>query len=142
LNRSTASACERSHIRKVIELVTALSLPAYKLFAARNVRIIVRILARAAQGLRMEATIEDRADRVLAAAEQLLAVAPDWVTFFRAILGTDGEAARQFPSREERRAFERTAAYLNISRMLVRLRERRKDRPCPDPTRVITVRLP
>ena len=68
---------------------------------------------------------------------------PDWVTFFREVLGIDGVVRRMFPNFEQLTEFERSEEYAAIQRMLVRLREKK---PLPEdetePTRVITVRLP
>jgi predicted HicB family RNase H-like nuclease len=84
-----------------------------------------------------------RCEKVLRAAERLFARRPDWVVFFRKILGTSGLVRREFPSPRELRQFEQTRAYARIQQLLRRLRE---DRPAlphkEEPTRVITVRLP
>jgi predicted HicB family RNase H-like nuclease len=67
---------------------------------------------------------------------------PDWITFFREVLGVDGLVRRLFASPEELAAFEKTAQYAEIQHMLARLRERGGMGEGKEPTRVITVRLP
>jgi hypothetical protein len=77
------------------------------------------------------------------AAEQLLTEEPDWVTFYREILGPQGVVRHIFPTRETLAAFERSEVYQEILQMLNRLRERGPGAPEGlEPTRVITVRLP
>jgi predicted HicB family RNase H-like nuclease len=68
---------------------------------------------------------------------------PDWVTFFREVLGVDGVVRRLFPSSEEMAAFEQADEYCQIQQMVARLRQRTKSQEeGKEPTRVITVRLP
>jgi predicted HicB family RNase H-like nuclease len=68
---------------------------------------------------------------------------PDWVTFYRQILGVDGVIDQLFPTFEQRCEFEKTEEFSKIQQMLARLRERSRGQRQPDePTRVITVRLP
>ncbi|MBN1393443.1 MAG: toxin-antitoxin system HicB family antitoxin [Pirellulales bacterium] len=77
------------------------------------------------------------------AAEEFLAHCPDWVTFYREILGLNGVIRHTFPTREELAAFKQTEEYQEILQMLARLRQQG---PAAldetEPTRVITVRLP
>ena len=68
---------------------------------------------------------------------------PDWVHFFREVLGLNGVIRRHYPSPEAMVAFERSDTYGVIQQMLTTLRERSGDSaPSAEPTRVITVRLP
>lgn len=68
---------------------------------------------------------------------------PDWVTFYREILGVDGVIDQLFRSFDQRCEFEKTEEFAKIQQMLARLRERSRGQRQPDePTRVITVRLP
>lgn len=80
---------------------------------------------------------------VFQAAERLFRQDPDWVTFFREVLGVEGVVRQQFPTFDELTAFEQSEEYAKIQKMVVKLREKR---PTPEsegePTRVITVRLP
>lgn len=81
--------------------------------------------------------------QVLQAAEHLYRKDPDWVVFFREILGIDGVARRVFPNFEDLNAFEHSDEYDQIQKMLVRLREKKSPSDAEgEPTRVITVRLP
>lgn len=77
-------------------------------------------------------------------AEQLYALRPDWVTFYRETLGLHGLVRHAFPAREALAAFERTAVYQEILHLLTQLREQGPTAVDEEeePTRVITVRLP
>jgi predicted HicB family RNase H-like nuclease len=92
-------------------------------------------------------TASERSDRreedIQQTAESLYSQGTDWATFFRETLGLCGVVRRNYPTRESMAEFEQTQAYLEIQRMLTRLR--RKGPPAKeeeDPTKVITVRLP
>ncbi len=68
---------------------------------------------------------------------------PDWVAFYREILGLGGLVRQCFPSREQLAEFEKTEAYAQIQQMLSKLREPGREVPAPqEKTRMITVRLP
>jgi predicted HicB family RNase H-like nuclease len=76
-------------------------------------------------------------------ASELFRQSPDWVTFFREVLGVEGVARRIFSIPEEMEAFEQTAEYAEIQAMVAKLREKsRYQSESNEPTRVITVRLP
>ena len=78
-------------------------------------------------------------------AHELFSQSPDWVTFFREVLGLDGIVKQAYPSPEAMADFERTNEYAEIQQMLAKLREKSVAMPTPEdlePTRVITVRLP
>ena len=80
---------------------------------------------------------------VLQVADNLYRQDPDWVTFFREVLGIDGIIRKKFPSFEDLTKFEQTDEFDRIQKMLVKLREKRNaSDPETEPTRVITVRLP
>jgi len=80
---------------------------------------------------------------ILAVAENLYRQDPDWVTFFREVVGIDGAVRKSFPSFDELTAFEQSEEFDAIQKMLVKLREKRTSAdPDTEPTRVITVRLP
>ena len=80
---------------------------------------------------------------VLQVAENLFRQDPDWVTFFREVLGIDGAIRKSFPTFEGLTAFEQSEEFDTIQKMLVKLREKRTSAdPENEPTRVITVRLP
>ena len=76
-------------------------------------------------------------------ADQLFADGPDWVTFYREVLGPRGIVRHTFPTREMFAAFKQTDGYREILRMLAKLREQGPAAmAAAEPTRVITVRLP
>ena len=81
--------------------------------------------------------------QLLKVAEQLYRQDPDWVTFFREILGIEGLVRRTFPSFDDLTEFERSPEFDAIQKMVVRLRENKATADAEtEPTRVITVRLP
>jgi hypothetical protein len=87
--------------------------------------------------------VKEKEADVKRVAEQLFAAEPDWVTFYREVLGVRGIVRQTFPTREMLAAFEQTEAHQEILRMLARLREKGPASLEPaEPTRVITVRLP
>jgi len=76
-------------------------------------------------------------------AELKFGQSPDWVTFFREVLGVEGVARRVFSNPEEMEAFEKTAEHAEIQVMVAKLREKsRYQTESNEATRVITVRLP
>lgn len=80
---------------------------------------------------------------VLQVADNLYRQEPDWVTFFREVLGIDGIVRKRFSAFDELTKFEQSDEFERIQRMLVKLREKRNSAdPEVEPTRVITVRLP
>ncbi|MEX2175124.1 MAG: toxin-antitoxin system HicB family antitoxin [Pirellulaceae bacterium] len=85
---------------------------------------------------------EDRKEAAQRIAAEMFQQQPDWITFFREVLGVDGLVRRLFASPEDLAAFERTPQYAEIQQMLARLRDRVAMPDGKEPTRVITVRLP
>ena len=87
---------------------------------------------------------EDRKQTVQRIAGEMFQKTPDWVTFFREVLGVGGLVRRLFTTPEELAAFEKTAEYAEIQNMINRLRERSgaPAESTKETTRVITVRLP
>jgi predicted HicB family RNase H-like nuclease len=78
-------------------------------------------------------------------ANQIYQQGPDWVTFFRDVLGVNGCVRQAFHTREEMDIFEQSKQYEEIQLMLAKLRERnaaKQPTATFEPTRVITVRLP
>jgi predicted HicB family RNase H-like nuclease len=87
--------------------------------------------------------VEDRKQEAYRVATTLYRQDPDWVTYFREILGIGGVVRRLFAKHEELAEFERTTEYAEIQLMLARLRQRSTTRmDTQEPTRVITVRMP
>ena len=80
---------------------------------------------------------------VLQVAEKLNRQNPDWVTFFREVLGIEGAVRTAFPTHEALTEFEQSEEFDAIQQILVKLREKRASADADnEPTRVITVRLP
>lgn len=87
--------------------------------------------------------VTDRAQDVYRVAQEKFERSPDWVSFFREVLGVEGCVRSVFRSPDELTAFEQTNEYQQIQQMVAKLRERHGDVAQPkEPTRVITVRLP
>ncbi len=86
---------------------------------------------------------QEKYQEVLDVAETLHRQSPDWVTFFREVLGVEGTVRKAFPTFDELTAFEQSPQFDKIQKLLVRLREKRSNVDVEtEPTRVITVRLP
>ena len=86
---------------------------------------------------------DTRCHRVLQFARDLYRQSPDWVKFFREVVGVDGAARKVFTTQEDFIAFERSDAFHTIKRMVNALRNNKStSHPEEEGTRVITVRLP
>lgn len=86
---------------------------------------------------------QERYQQVLTAARHLAERDPDWVTFFREVLGAEGVVRKAFPTFDELTEFEKSDEYAAIQRIIVKLREKKgANESDSEPTRVITVRLP
>ncbi len=85
---------------------------------------------------------EQRAQEVLAQAAELFKFSPDWLTFYREVLGPKGCARQAFPAQDQYTEFEKTQAYQEIQQMILQLQQRGASNPPQEPTTVITVRLP
>ncbi len=80
---------------------------------------------------------------VFQVAQELYRQNPDWVTFFRVVLGLDGVVRQAFPTQGEMDCFTTTDEYTRLQQMLADLRRKTKAVPTDEePTTVITVRLP
>ncbi|NBT13037.1 MAG: toxin-antitoxin system HicB family antitoxin, partial [Planctomycetia bacterium] len=80
---------------------------------------------------------------VLEVAEKLYRMRPEWVVFFREVLGVDGIVRRAFRTPEALVRFECSSEYTRIREMLDDLRTQQRDRPAERETqRVVTVRMP
>ncbi|MFN9367731.1 MAG: hypothetical protein ACK6CT_03040, partial [Planctomycetia bacterium] len=83
------------------------------------------------------------ASTVLGVAERLHAMQPEWVVFFREVLGIDGIVRRTFRTATDMRAFECSPEYARIREMLDDLRQRPAEPPADrEVQRVVTVRMP
>jgi predicted HicB family RNase H-like nuclease len=100
----------------------------------------------AANGFESFAREEESMERQLEAhrkAREIFETAPDWVTFFREVLGVEGIVRRMYSTAEALAEFEKTPQYVEIQDMLAKLREKNPEKtPETEPIRVITVRLP
>jgi predicted HicB family RNase H-like nuclease len=80
---------------------------------------------------------------VLEVAERLHAMEPEWVVFFREILGIEGVIRRTFSSAAGLQQFECSPEYARIRELLDDLRDRQRVRPpARESQRVVTVRMP
>jgi predicted HicB family RNase H-like nuclease len=83
------------------------------------------------------------ATAVLQVAERLYAMEPEWVVFFREVLGVDGIVRRTFSDPEALTRFECTPQYARIREMLDGLRSRQRESASRgEAQRVVTVRMP
>jgi predicted HicB family RNase H-like nuclease len=83
------------------------------------------------------------ATAVLQVAERLHAMEPEWVVFFREVLGVEGIVRRTFSDADALMRFECSPQYARIREMLDGLRSRQHDRQAQrESQRVITVRMP
>lgn len=91
----------------------------------------------------MLTTTQGKYQEIHSIAEDLYRQAPDWVTFFREVLGVDGIVRKALADQDLLTRFEVSEEQASIQRMLKNLREKRTagDNET-EPTRVITVRLP
>ena len=92
---------------------------------------------------RLPQTDSHAATAVLQVAERLYSMDPEWVVFFREVLGVDGIVRRTFSDSEALSRFECSPQYARIREMLDGLRGRQNDRQADrESQRVITVRMP
>ena len=83
------------------------------------------------------------AGAVLQVAERLHAMDPEWVVFFREVLGVDGIVRRTFREAKSLVRFECSPEYARIRELLDDLRSRQRDRGKDrESQRVVTVRMP
>ncbi|MFM7243296.1 MAG: toxin-antitoxin system HicB family antitoxin [Planctomycetaceae bacterium] len=83
------------------------------------------------------------AHAVLEVAERLYAMSPEWVVFFREVLGVDGIVRRTFSEPDSLMRFECSPQYARVREMLDDLRARQNARQAQrESLRVVTVRMP
>lgn len=90
----------------------------------------------------MSSDIKVKAKKVLGVAQEFFNREPDWVTFFREVVGINGIVQTAFPEPRALAAFKLTDEYAAIEQMLTRLREQVDLYPPKENVRVITIRLP
>jgi len=84
-----------------------------------------------------------RGPDVFRVAAELYEQDPDWIVFFREVLGIKGLIRQVYNTPEALAEFERTEEYAQIKQMLAELRRRAEEEAKPrESLRVITVRLP
>jgi predicted HicB family RNase H-like nuclease len=77
------------------------------------------------------------------AIETLFATKPDWVKFYREVMGLQGLVREAFPTMEAMAEFEQTETYRQIHRMVTELRRQAPPEDLEEEaTKVITVRIP
>jgi len=101
--------------------------------------------------------VSDKHEEIKAAAEEIFAAKPEWIVFYREILGLRGMIRRHFPTPATMAEFEQTDIYRQLQRMLSELRklpppkkdlsgsngsENGEGKAKEEDTRVITVRIP
>ena len=69
------------------------------------------------------------ATAILEVAERLYAMQPEWVIFFREVLGVDGIVRRTFRDTDSLIRFECSPQYARIREMLNELRNRQQEQP-------------
>ena len=87
-------------------------------------------------------SIAAKAAEVHRFAKALFHQRPNWVTFFREMLGVNGVVKTVFTDPKSLNAFEMTDEYVEIQQMVAQLRAQSRDSKTDEPTRVITIRLP
>ncbi|HET6878987.1 MAG TPA: hypothetical protein VFI31_02460 [Pirellulales bacterium] len=90
----------------------------------------------------MSISVKKKGKAVLGVAADFFNSGPDWVTFFREVLGINGVVRTAFPTPKALAAFEATEEYAEIQQMLTQLREKATVVRPRETTRVITIRLP
>ncbi len=91
----------------------------------------------------VDSTVGHGAQAILEVAERLFAANPDWIIFFREIMGLDGIVRRIFQTPDSLMRFECSAEYARIREMLDALRQKQQEKaPIREVQRVVTVRMP
>jgi predicted HicB family RNase H-like nuclease len=87
--------------------------------------------------------VKENARTAVRIASELYSQSPDWILFFREVMGVNGIARSLFKNEVDFKAFEATPEYGEIQQMVKSLRDR-SSIPSSEqmPTRVITVRVP
>ena len=67
--------------------------------------------------------VSEKHEEIKYAVEKLFATKPDWMKFYREVMGLHGLVRRAFPTFEEMAEFEQTETYRQIHRMVTELRK-------------------
>lgn len=87
-------------------------------------------------------SLEERKLEAYRVASEMFKQRPDWVTFFREIMGSDGVARRLFADPKDFDWFQGETEYGHMRRMLGMLRNASADGFGKETIKIITVRLP
>lgn len=86
--------------------------------------------------------MKDRKQEVMEVVTDLFSRKPDWMDFYRGVMGLDGVIRTAYPTSEEYAKFEESEEYAQIEKMLVDLRDQGAQAQSEDTQRVLTVRMP
>lgn len=86
--------------------------------------------------------MNDRKQQVMEVVTDLFSRKPDWMDFYRGVMGIDGVIRTAFPTSEELARFEETDEFAQIEKMLADLRDQGALPQSEDTQRVLTVRMP
>ena len=85
----------------------------------------------------------DKHEEIKHAIESLFATKPDWVTFYREVMGLHGLVRRAYPTMEAMAEFEETETYDEVHRMVTELRKQvPPENLAAEETKVVTIRIP
>ena len=85
----------------------------------------------------------ERREEIRRQANRRFSQEPDWVTFYREVLGINGIVRQRYADVQALAEFEKTEQYCEIQQMVAKLRECGRTQVSEhEPTRVITVRMP
>ncbi len=102
-----------------------------------------KMVASVRNGLQVAPAFEGKCQQAFDVANDLFGCSPNWVCFYREMLGGNGLVHELFSTSEDFGRFLRTEQYHQIQLMLTALRSRDLPENDPnDPQRMITVRLP
>lgn len=88
-------------------------------------------------------SVREKHEKIKEAVETLFATKPDWVKFYREVMGLHGLVRRAFPTMKSMAQFEQTETYRQIHRMVTELRSMAPPEDLEEEeTKVITVRIP
>ena len=71
-----------------------------------------------------QTTTDSKEAQVYRLADELFQRKPDWVTFYREVMGIEGIIRRAYPTQPELLQFETSKEYADIQQMVAKLRER------------------
>jgi predicted HicB family RNase H-like nuclease len=81
-------------------------------------------------------------EEIQLAAEEFFQAQPDWVSFYREVMGLSGLVRRAFPTKEAMAAFEQSETNAQIQLMIAELRKKPIPKHLEEEERVVTLRIP